>query len=271
MLIFGHTNAHNKSRKTNYCPQPKAKPMSFVFEEIDYQQTPLGAISLRRRSEPRLNNKILFEVKLNEEFLMSSLFTEAEIQLSKLGLAELAGQELDVVVGGLGLGYTAQAALAFDNVKTLKVVEVMKPVIDWHQQSLVPLGEELSNDPRCQLVHADFFEVATSQALGFDNLPVNAENGPEKVHAILLDIDHSPSYWLNPGNSAFYTEEGLTAMKEKLHNGGIFGLWSDEPPAPDFMELLDKVFESTSSHVVPFPNPFTGGESTNSVYIARKA
>ena len=49
------------------------------FEELDFQQTPLGDISLRRRSEPRPDGKILYEVKLGEEFLMSSLFTEAEI------------------------------------------------------------------------------------------------------------------------------------------------------------------------------------------------
>ena len=244
--------------------------MSFVFEEIDYQQTPLGAISLRRRSEPRLDNKILYEVKLNEEFLMSSLFTEAEIQLSNYGLKEFTQDSLDVIVGGLGLGYTAQAALAFDNVASLKVIEVMKPVIDWHQKGLVPLGEELSNDPRCQLVHGDFFDLATSKTHGFDGQAINEDGSNNKVHAILLDIDHSPSYWLNPGNSAFYTEQGLTAMKEKLHPGGIFGLWSDEPPAEDFMKLLNTVFESTDSHVVPFPNPFTRGESTNSVYIARK-
>jgi spermidine synthase len=245
--------------------------MSFVFEEIDYQETPLGAISLRKRSEPRLNNQVLYEVKLNEEFLMSSLFTEAEIQLSKLGLKEFTQDSLDVVVGGLGLGYTAQAALAFKNVTSLMVVDVMKPVIDWHQKGLVPLGEELSNDPRCQLIHADFFDVATSATLGFDGLAIKPDESNNKVHAILLDIDHSPSYWLNPANSAFYTEKGLRAMKEKLHPGGIFGLWSDEPPAEEFMTLLNTVFESTDSHVVPFPNPFTRGESTNSVYIARKA
>jgi len=61
--------------------------MALVFEELDYQKTPLGDISLRRRSEPRLNGKILYEVKLNDDFLMSSLFTEAEIQLTRLGLA----------------------------------------------------------------------------------------------------------------------------------------------------------------------------------------
>ena len=84
--------------------------MTFEFEELDYQQTPLGVISLRRRSEPRLDGKILFEVKLGDEFLMSSLFTEAEVQLARLGLAGLGGTDLDVVVGGLGLGYTAVAA-----------------------------------------------------------------------------------------------------------------------------------------------------------------
>ena len=73
--------------------------MLLDFEELDFQQTPLGDISLRRRSEPRLDGKILYEVKLGEEFLMSSLFTEAEIQLARLGLAELDGNELDIATG----------------------------------------------------------------------------------------------------------------------------------------------------------------------------
>jgi len=91
---------------------------------------------------------------------MSSLFTEAEIQLAKLGLGGLEGSELDIVVGGLGLGYTALAALENPSVRSLIVVEVMQPVIDWHRQGLVPLGKELTSDSRCKLVHADFFEVA---------------------------------------------------------------------------------------------------------------
>jgi spermidine synthase len=245
--------------------------MSFVFEEIDFQQTPLGAISLRRRSEPRLNNQVLFEVKLNEEFLMSSLFTEAEIQLSKLGLAALDGKDWDVVVGGLGLGYTAVAALEFSQLKTLQVVDVMEPVISWHQKELVPLGAALNKDERCTLVHADFFDVATNAKLDFNGQDIDPVTGGKKVHAILLDIDHSPSYWLNPGNCIFYTEQGLKDMSQKLHSGGIFALWSDEPPAQDFMDLLNTIFESCESHVVTFPNPYTHGESTNTVYVARNA
>jgi len=140
----------------------------------------------------------------------------------------------------------------------------MKPVIDWHQRGLVPLGEKLTSDPRCTLVHADFFEVATSPG-GFD------PSDPDRlVHAVLLDIDHSPSHWLNSGNSIFYTESALTKMAEKIHPGGVFGLWSNDPPESDFIDLLESVFESTESHIVTFPNPYTGGDSTNTVYLAYK-
>src|SRR3990172_12547729 len=142
--------------------------MTFEFEELDYQETPLGEISLRRRAEPKLGGEILYEVKLDDEFLMSSLFTSAEIQLARLGLAALEGAGLDIVVGGLGLGYTAAAVLENPSVRSLRVVEVMAPVIDWHRRGLVPLGKQLVADPRCTLVHADFFEVASSSGGGFD-------------------------------------------------------------------------------------------------------
>ena len=236
------------------------------FEELDYQQTPLGDISLRRRSEPRLGGKTLYEVRLGEEFLMSSLFTEAEVQLARLGLAELEGGELDIVVGGLGLGYTAVAVLENPSVRSLAVIEVMAPVIDWHRRGLVPLGSRLVSDARCSLVHADFFELASASSTGFDGLETI-----RSVDAVLLDIDHSPSHWLNPANSTFYSQQGLEKLAGKIHSGGIFGLWSNDPPESEFLGLLDKVFESARAHIVNFPNPYTGGESSNTVYLARKA
>jgi spermidine synthase len=239
--------------------------MTFEFEELDYQKTPLGEISLRRRAEPRLEGKILYEVKLGDEFLMSSLFTNAEIQLAKLALAALEGTGLDIVVGGLGLGYTAVAALADPSVRSVMVVEVMEPVIDWHRRGLVPLGKELVSDPRCTLVHANFFEIASSNRGGIDRA-----DPTRLVHAVLLDIDHSPSHWLNPENSTFYTAPGLQNLADKLHPGGIFGLWSNDPPDTEFTGLLDTVFQSSESHIVTFPNPYSDGESSNTVYLARK-
>lgn len=197
---------------------------------------------------------------------MSSLFTEAEIALARLGLGQLEGDELDVVVGGLGLGYTATAVLENPSVRSLVVVEVMQPVIDWHRQGLVPLGEKLSSDPRCSLILGDFFKLATEPGSGFDGLPSNRQ-----VHAVLLDIDHSPSHWLNPENERFYSEQGLHKMAQKIHPGGVFGLWSNDPPEAGFSRLLDSVFESSETHIVTFPNPYTGGESSNTVYLARNA
>src|SRR3954467_13687999 len=92
------------------------------FEELDYRQTPIGVLSLRRRRELSLGVDV-FEMKLGDEYLMSSLFTASEIALARLGLAELSGADLGVVVGGLGLGYTAQAVLENEAVKSLVIVE----------------------------------------------------------------------------------------------------------------------------------------------------
>ena len=236
-----------------------------MFEELDYHETPIGAISLRRRSEPRLGGEILYEVKLGEEFLMSSLFVEAEEQLAALALQSLDSEKLDVVVGGLGLGYTAAKALEIQAVRSLLVIETMAPVISWHRLGLVPLGDKLALDSRCSLVQGDFFELAASSD-GFD-----LDNPGRLFHAVLLDIDHSPSHWLDTGNSAFYTGAGLTALAASLHPGGVFGLWSNDPPDEAFSSLLDEVFASAEFHLVTFPNPYTGGESSNTIYLAYRA
>ena len=256
--------------------------MTVEFEELDYQQTPLGEISLRRRSEARLEGKIVYEVKLGDEFLMSSLFTDSEIQLARLALAALEGTGLDIVVGGLGLGYTAVAALEDPSVKSVMVVEVMEAVIDWHRRGLVPIGKALVSDPRCTLVHADFFELAASSGGGFSAAAPGAALTPASLqsdravparlmHGVLLDIDHSPSHWLNPGNGVFYTGPALRNLADKLHPGGIFGLWSNDPPDAEFTRLLESVFQSCESHIVAFANPYTGGESSSTVYLARKS
>ena len=96
--------------------------MSIDFQELAYSATPMGLLTLRRRKEITLGVDI-YEIKLDEEFLMSSLFTVAEVALANLGLAELSEPELDVVVGGLGLGYTAKTVLEHLEVRELLVVD----------------------------------------------------------------------------------------------------------------------------------------------------
>jgi spermidine synthase len=238
--------------------------MSKDFEELDYQKTSLGELVLRRRRMLSLGGIDIYEVKLGEAFLMSSLFHEVEQALAHFGLGELKGDRWDVVVGGLGLGYTAAAALEHREVASLLIVDALQPVIEWHQRGLVPLGDKLTSDPRTKMVHADFFERAQSTD-GFD-----PEQPGRNFHAVLLDIDHSPRNLLHPRHAAFYQEEGLRALAAHLYPAGVFALWSDDPPDEEFLALLGSAFATARAHVVTFPNPLTEAESASTVYVACK-
>ena len=94
-------------------------------EELDYRQTALGELILRRRCALGMDGRDIFEVKLNDEYLMSSLFHEGEVALTDLGLTTLTGDGWEVVVGGLGLGYTAAAVLNYYQVARMIVVEAL--------------------------------------------------------------------------------------------------------------------------------------------------
>ena len=239
--------------------------MSLMYEELDSRPTPLGDLMLRRRRLIQLGGLDIYEVKLGEYFLMTSLFHEAEVKLSKLSLGVLEKENLDVVVGGLGLGYTAVSALEDTRVISLIVVEYLEGVIEWHQKGLVPLGKTLMGDPRCRLVNADFFALSRDTSKSYDT------KYPAKRHdAILLDIDHSPTNLLHQTNSRFYTEEGLEELAQHLKPGGVFGLWADGFPEDSFTKLLGMVFKNADSHTIEFDNPLTRGSSEGTVYVARR-
>lgn len=237
--------------------------MGLLYEEIDSRPSPLGDISLRRRRIPALGERDIYEVKLGDEFLMSSMFVEAEEALANLGLQAVEGESLRVVVGGLGLGYTAQAALKDPRVEQLLVVEALATVIEWHQEEKVPVGKVLNADERCRYVLGSFFELATAEARGFD------PHDPDALFdAVLLDIDHSPSDYLNDANASFYTPEKLTAMARQIRPGGVFAMWSNDPPDEQFLAMLGEVFTNPMGHRIAFYNPFQNAEAVNSVYVA---
>ena len=237
--------------------------MEKVFEELDFCATPLGELSLRRRKIPMLENEVVYEMILNGEFLMSSLFHVVEDALADLGLAAAQPGPLDVVIGGLGLGYTATAALRHQSVRSLLIIDFLEPVIRWHQSGLVPLGEKISSDPRTRFVEGNFFSLASCPDSGFD-----AAVPGRKFHAVLLDIDHTPRHWLNERHAAFYTVEGLRKLRQHLLPGGVFALWSDETPDGEFCSRLEDLFSVVRAHTVSFPNPIRGGESSGTVYVA---
>jgi spermidine synthase len=238
--------------------------MSLYFEELDFRPTPMGVLSLRRRRH-LASGVDIYEIKLGDEFLMSSAFTVAEIALARLGLAGLARTDLDVVVGGLGLGYTALAVLENPAVRSLIVVDALAEVIEWHEQGLLPLGKQLTGDRRCHFVNGDFFAMSHS-ADGFDTRAPG-----RRFDAVLVDIDHSPRDLLHPRHAALYTPEGLKKLAGHLNPGGVFALWSNDPPDHEFGSVLAGAFATSAAHVVTFDNPLQHRDASNTVYIGVKA
>lgn len=238
--------------------------VSARFQELDWRPTPLGELVLRRRRDPTVD-KDVYEVKLDDEFLMSSLFTVAEVEVARRALAGLAGTGLDVAVGGLGLGYTAQAVLESPYVRSLVVIEALGEVIEWHERGLIPAGAALTSDPRCELVHGDFFAMVRSPS-GLDpSAPAR------RFHAVIVDIDHSPRHLLDPGHAGFYQPAGLRRLGEHLHPGGVFALWSNDPPDEEFTAALAEAFAEAKSEIVTFDNPLQEREAANTVYLATAA
>ena len=229
------------------------------FEELDWQETRMVELNLRRRTDSE-TGELIYEVKLGDEYLMSSLFTVAEEELARLGLAATVGDSLSVLVGGLGLGYTAVTALADARVVRLDVIDALPAVIGWHERHLLPVSATLVGDLRTTLVHDDFFAVMRR--------PV--EPGEATYDAILLDVDHSPRHTLDPSHADLYTAAGLGRLSGRLTERGIFALWSDDPPDAEFLAVLSSVFDEALAHEVTFDNRLTGGTSSNTVYVARR-
>lgn len=230
---------------------------SRFFEELDHRRTSLGELVLRRRRSPSVAD-LVYEVRLDDEMLMSSSVNESERALATLALEPRKDRPLDVLVGGLGLGHTAAAVLEYSNVERLVVVELLAPVIDWHRNRLVPLAGPLMEDARCSLVEGDFFEHV-------------AAAGKDRVYdAILLDIDHAPDCPLLARNVDFYTPAGMRAMTGHLHPGGVFALWSAWKVPDEVLDAIRSVFPTVQEHEISFLNPHGGEMDSNRVVTAER-
>jgi spermidine synthase len=231
--------------------------VSARFEELDWRPTAMGELVLRRRRAPSSDVDI-YEVKLGDEFLMSSMFTVAEVEMARLALREVPGTDLDVLVGGLGLGYTARTVLEDPRVGRLTVIEALGEVIEWHRRGLVPAATSETSDGRCTLTHGDLFAM----------LRTGDPFGGRLFDAVVVDIDHSPRHVLAPGHADFYTPTGVARLASHLRPGGVFALWSNDPPDEAFTAVLAEVFATVAAEVVRFDNPLQGREATNTVYVA---
>lgn len=229
------------------------------LEILAYEHTPLGPLCLRRRELLSMPGTVVTEVTLNHEFLMSSYYTVSERALSGLALAMHPGADLKVLVGGLGLGYTAHAALESERVAELVVLDLLPEVVGWLKEGLLPLSDALNEEPRFRAEIGDFFEYVGA--------PPEMPPG-ERFDLILVDIDHAPDHYLDRANAPFYTVEGLGAVKAHLAPHGVLAVWSSAE-SEAFREVLEATFEDVRAEPVPFFNHLIDAETTDWIFLAR--
>jgi spermidine synthase len=224
------------------------------LEILAYEESLLGLLCLRRRELLSQPGTIVTEVTLNHEFLMSSLYTDSEQALARMALEMHSGDDLQVLVGGLGLGYTAHEALLSDRVSQVEVVELLPQVIDWLERGLVPLSSELCDEPRMVVTEGDVYGRLA---------------GPpgDLLDLILIDVDHSPQERLGEGSISFYTEQGLLAARQHLATDGVLGVWSYAESSP-FADALRTVFDHVRVEPVSHENRLIDEQQTDWLFFA---
>lgn len=225
------------------------------LDVLAYEPSPIGMIGLRRRELASQPGKVVTEITLDHTLLMSSCNSASERALSSHALDLHPGPQLDVLVGGLGLGYTALEVLRSPRVARLEVVEFLPQVIDWFERGLLPLAAELDPDSR--------FEVSCGDVYG------RLAATPGRRHdLVLVDVDHSPDEPLDSASDAFYTAAGLEQVKRHLNPDGVLGVWS-YAESPVFEATLRRVFSEVHVQPSTFENQLIGEEETNWLYFAR--
>lgn len=222
---------------------------------LAYELSPLGVLCLRRRELLSQPGTIVTEVTLNHEFLMSSLFTDSERALARTALQMHSGGDLRVLVGGLGLGYTAREALRSDRVARVEVVELLPEVIDWLARGLVPLSHELRDERRLVVTQGDIFRRLAAPP-------------DSPLDVILIDVDHSPEERLGEENAAFYTTQGLLAARRHLARDGVLAIWSYEESSP-FADALRAVFKQVRVEPITYDNYLIDEQRTDWLFFAR--
>ncbi|HEX6369250.1 MAG TPA: hypothetical protein VF006_09975 [Longimicrobium sp.] len=225
------------------------------LEILAYEDSPLGPLCLRRRELLSAPGTVVTEVTLNHAFLMSSYNTASERALASVALEMHAGADLRVLVGGLGLGYTAHAALASARVATVQAVEFLPQVIGWLEQDLIPLAPALKADRRFSTRAGDVY-ARLAAAPG------------ERFDLILIDVDHAPDDQLSGTNDSFYSVQGLERASRHLAPGGILGVWSYAESSP-FTLALREVFDDVRIQPVTFFNALIDEETTDWLFFAR--
>lgn len=205
------------------------------LEQLGRHLGPRGEVVLQRRTGA---DGSVEELIVNGVFAMDSLDTSTERRL-----ADATRSARRVLVGGLGLGYTAAEVLATDHATgaasavRLDVVEIEECLIDWARAGLTPTLAAVATDPRVRLHAADVRAVLAG-------LP----GGPQGPwDAIVLDVDNGPDFLIHAANDALYGEASLQTAYDRLAPGGTLAIWCQGPSA-ELLSTLRRITEQAKEN-----------------------
>lgn len=170
----------------------------------------LGEVVLRRRGT---GPDAVHELIVNGTFLMDSVDVSTERRLARAALDTLGGAGLRVLVGGLGLGYTAAALLGDPRVTSVTVVEIEPLLVRWLREGVVPAPSGLWDDGRLRVVVGDVCDVVSA-------LPGSG------LDAVLLDVDNGPRFLVHESNARVYQARMLRRAGRAVRRGGVVAVWS---------------------------------------------
>jgi spermidine synthase len=172
-----------------------------------------------------------FEIISNGTFLMDTRAGDSERLLVRAALDRL-GRPADILIGGLGVGFSLAEALRSAHTRTVTIVEREPAVIGWHATYLRPFSGGALDDPRVRVEHADLIGRLRSAAGAYD--------------VLCLDIDNGPEWTVTEGNAALYGPAGLDLLAGRLRPGGVLAVWS-AGAAPAFEARLRERFAGVSA------------------------
>jgi spermidine synthase len=169
-----------------------------------------GELRLKRRGAE-------FSIMLGANELMNSRLSHSEEALATLAADRLSARpKANVLIGGLGFGFTLRAALAsFGPEARITVAELVPQVCAWARGPLAELFNGCLDDGRVTLLESDVAAIIMARDGAWD--------------AILLDVDNGPDGLTTDGNDALYGPAGLAAARQALRAGGLLAVWSAAP------------------------------------------
>lgn len=219
-------------------------------ETIASASTPRGEIALRERTEN--DGTVVHELIVAGVFAMDTVDTSTETALAERAL-EQVDSPTRVLVGGLGLGFTAWQVLKDRRVRDLHVVELEEDLVHWSRLGLTPTLGLLARHPRATL-HAG----GVLQALTEDE-----PSGPWDL--VLLDVDNGPSFLVHEGNERIYSQSSLATIRTRIAKGGTLAIWAAQRE-PGLLGTLEKL---APTREVILPVEREGRSLEYAIYLTR--